>query len=253
MKIFYFTSTGNSLDVAKRFDAELYSIPQLLNNVNLYFEDDKIGFVFPTYASATPYLVAQFLKKAKFKASYVFAIATCGGSTGGCLSHFSDLALETGLVVNYSNSVTTVDNYLRFFEMEKQIKKTDIAKAEFEISKIVSDINSSTTKHPKNSLVSNKIAHVAFTGFNKFGKDVTKAFTVESHCTLCGTCANVCPTQNIKVAENVTFDKSCVGCFGCTHNCPSNAIRFKAEKSKARYRNTNVSLAELITANNLQS
>ena len=27
MKVFYFTATGNSLDVAKRFGGEMYSIP----------------------------------------------------------------------------------------------------------------------------------------------------------------------------------------------------------------------------------
>ena len=37
MKIFYYTATGNSLDVAKRIGGQLYSIPQLLkeNNYNV--------------------------------------------------------------------------------------------------------------------------------------------------------------------------------------------------------------------------
>ncbi len=251
MKIFYFTSTGNSLDLAKHFKAELYSIPQVLNSDNLNFEDDKIGFIFPTYASSTPYLVVEFLKKANLKADYIFAIATCGGSAGGCLSHFSDIALERGLVVNYANYITTVDNYLRFFEMNKQIKKTNLARLEFDIAKIVSDVNSSVNKYPQSSFVTNKLSHIAYAGYNKFGKDVTKSYTIEDQCTLCGTCAKVCPTKNISVTEKVNFAKDCVGCFACTHNCPSNAIRFKAEKSKARYRHPQVSLGEIVNANNL--
>ncbi len=64
MKIFYFTSTGNSLALAKQFDAELYSIPQLLkNDGHLNFEDDAIGFIFPTYAFSVPKLVIDFLDK----------------------------------------------------------------------------------------------------------------------------------------------------------------------------------------------
>ncbi len=252
MKIFYFTSTGNSLDIAKHFDAELYSIPQLLNNDNLSFEDDKIGFIFPTYAASVPYLVSQFMKKASFKADYVFVIATCGGSVGGCLTQFSDMALKKGLVVNYANSVFTVDNYLRFFEMSKQIKTTDMAKVEFDIARIVSDINSNVNKFPHSNLLIKKLSSFAGVAYNKFGKDVTNTYTIESNCTLCGTCTKVCPTKNITVNERVSFKKECVGCFACTHNCPSNSIRFKAERSKVRYRHPQVSLSEIIKSNNLQ-
>lgn len=49
MKIFYYTSTGNCLDVAKRIGGELYSIPQLLKENRLEFEDEAIGIICPTY------------------------------------------------------------------------------------------------------------------------------------------------------------------------------------------------------------
>ncbi len=49
MKIFYFTSTGNCLYIAKKFKAELYSIPQVLKGTQFEFEDDKIGIIVPCY------------------------------------------------------------------------------------------------------------------------------------------------------------------------------------------------------------
>ncbi len=251
MKIFYYTSTGNSLDLAKHFNAELYSIPQLLHNNTVDFEDYAIGFIFPTYAASTPYLVVEFLKRANLKAKYVFVIATCGGSVGGCLSQFSNIANENGLVVNYANSLSTVDNYLRFFEMNKQVKKTDMARVEFDIAKIVSDVNSRVNKYPNTNIIVSTLSNIAYKGYNTFGKDVTKSYSIENHCTLCGTCAKVCPTKNIQVTDSVSFAKDCVGCLGCTHNCPSNAIRFKAERSKNRYRHPEVSLNDIINANNL--
>ncbi len=251
MKIFYFTSTGNCLDLAKRFDAELLSIPQLLNSDSLSFEDEKIGFIFPTYAASVPYLVVEFFKKANFKADYFFALTTNGGSPAGALAQFSELALTKDIVINYSNSLTTIDNYLRFFEMNKQIKKSNKSDIEFNIAKIVADVNGGTNKYPTTNGFTNKVSKITYAGFNKFGKDVTKSYTVTPDCTLCSTCAKVCPTKNIEVTSSVNFNKNCVGCFGCTHNCPSNAIRFKGEKSQARYRNPNVSLNEVITANNL--
>lgn len=45
MKIFYFTGTGNSLYVAKRFGGELYSIPKVLKSNELRYEDEKIGII----------------------------------------------------------------------------------------------------------------------------------------------------------------------------------------------------------------
>ena len=46
------------------------------------------------------------------------------------------------------------------------------------------------------------------------------------------------------------YDTHCIGCFSCTNNCPVNAIRVKHERSKARYRNKNVSVKEIIDSNN---
>ncbi len=251
MKIFYFTSTGNSLDLAKRFDAELFSIPQLLHTNNLAFEDDKIGFIFPTYAASTPCLVMEFIKRASLKANYFFAITTNGGSTAGCLTQFCNVAAENQIAINYSTSLATIDNYLRFFEMGKQLKNSNLAEIEYNIARIVSDISNNTTKRPNTTCFITKISEIAYAGFNKFGKDVTKSYTISKACTLCGTCAKVCPTKNINVSATVNFEERCVGCFGCTHNCPTNAIRFTGEKSRKRYRNANVTLNELISSNNL--
>ena len=43
---------------------------------------------------------------------------------------------------------------------------------------------------------------------------------------------------------------NCQMCLACTNNCPQNAIRVKKEKSKARFKNQNVTLKEIINANN---
>ena len=44
-KIYYFTGTGNCLSVAKHFDAELLSIPQLVKD-NIYEIEDKFKDVY---------------------------------------------------------------------------------------------------------------------------------------------------------------------------------------------------------------
>lgn len=59
MKIFYFTGTGNSLYIAKKFGGELYSIPQVLKGNEYVFEDEKIGIIFPTYGFSVPTIVKK--------------------------------------------------------------------------------------------------------------------------------------------------------------------------------------------------
>jgi ferredoxin len=46
----------------------------------------------------------------------------------------------------------------------------------------------------------------------------------EAHCTLCGTCAEVCPTAAIAVGNRVETDiEACILCCACVKNCPSDA------------------------------
>ncbi len=46
----------------------------------------------------------------------------------------------------------------------------------------------------------------------------------EELCTLCGTCADVCPTAAISVKEAIETDKEhCIICCACVKNCPSGA------------------------------
>lgn len=54
MTIFYFTSTGNCLYVAKRIGGNLYSIPKLMQAKTFKFKDDVVGLVYPTYGFGMP-------------------------------------------------------------------------------------------------------------------------------------------------------------------------------------------------------
>lgn len=75
--IFYFTGTGNSLHIARQLaeeHTELLSIPQMVKRGKYDFEADEIGIVYPIYGHMPPYMVRQFIQKAKLKAGYKFAV-----------------------------------------------------------------------------------------------------------------------------------------------------------------------------------
>ena len=81
-------------------------------------------------------------------------------------------------------------------------------------------------------------------------KNAAKKYIIDDSCILCGTCAKVCPANNIKVTDKVIFGSNCEVCYSCIHNCPKRAIHLKNEKSVVRFRNEHIKLNEIIEANN---
>jgi ferredoxin len=51
------------------------------------------------------------------------------------------------------------------------------------------------------------------------------------------------------VTDKVEFGDRCEWCLGCVHLCPKNAIHLKSERSAIRWRNPDVSLHDIIEAN----
>ena len=85
-QIYYYSGTGNSLHVARELQkriqgTELIPILGALKKDKIEVSGEIIGFVFPVYAFSLPLPVKQFLKRVIIPStSYVFAIATRGGS-----------------------------------------------------------------------------------------------------------------------------------------------------------------------------
>jgi len=249
MKIFYFTGTGNSLAVAKRIGGELISIPQIIDKDDLHFKDDVIGIVFPVYALTAPKMVRQFLERATFEADYLFAIGTYGNSAGSTMFSLQKEAQKKGYQFDYVNSILMVDNYLPMFEIGAEIAKLPEKKTEERLVEIVNNIHvRKLNQKPKSSMPERAVSAIVskILTYDKFAQK----YIVNDDCNGCGTCAKVCPAKNISVQEVVKFYDHCAGCQACLHLCPKNAIHLKNEKSDVRWRNPDVSLKEIIQANN---
>ena len=251
MKLFYFTSTGNNLYIAKRLGGELYSIPQVMKEGNYDFKDEKIGIIFPIYNWSVPVNVEDFLAKAKLESPYIFAIMSYGFTGGGATSHLLDIGKRNGIEFSYINSIKMVDNYVLGFSMEKQIKGEPKKEIEKHLEKIILDIAHSKKWINKNSYIEGVMTkRMIKVNPHKIGVGITNKINVEDTCTTCGICAKVCPTDNILVNHaKPEFSNHCCSCLACTQNCPQNAIRIKGEKDKTRFRNQHIPLKEIINAN----
>jgi len=77
--IFYFSTTGNSLLMARRIaeglgETRLIAIPRVKDNL-IDVTSDRIGIVFPVYVWGLPRIVTEFIKKLHLSSStYVFQL-----------------------------------------------------------------------------------------------------------------------------------------------------------------------------------
>ena len=252
MKILYFTATGNSLSVAKRIGGELLSIPQMIKQEIYIIEDEVVGIISPVYCADLPKMVQKYLKQLKINAQYVFGICTYGYQLGGAMRHLEEYLVSAGNKVNYVNKLIMVDTALQRFETEKQIANLPKKEVERHLAEIISDINSRKNFIAKTSCVDmmiDKLYHAL--GKGEIADEKAHRYIIDENCVLCGTCAKVCPSNNIVIADGkLTFLNQCEGCLGCLHNCPKKAIHLKNEQSTARFRNPEVKISEIIAANN---
>lgn len=251
MTILYFTSTGNCLYVAKKFGGTLCSISQAVKAKKDTFEDDAIGIIFPVYGLCVPPYVAKFITRAHFKTNYLFAVITYGFYDGGATSNLLETAQKSGLHFSYINKLKMVENYLPGFEMKKEIQKEPKRHIDERLNQILADVKARKQSIHHDMWLGRILTKMHLKNYGyKIGEGETKKYHVAANCRGCGTCVHVCPTDNIHlVGSKPVFGRECLSCLACTQNCPQNAIRMDGEKSKERFRNKNITLEEIITAN----
>jgi len=249
MTVFYFTGTGNSLAVAKRIGGTLVSIPQVISSADLHYKDDVIGVVFPVYWATAPDMVLDFLARAKFECDYSFIISTSGGTNGASMLIAKRVLKQSGHRFNYMDDALTIDNSMSMASIEVQLARKQDSKFAPKLEEIASNIaqrRQNTEKKPGAALGAFSFVVSKIPNY----ENVPKKFYIDDKCNGCKTCTKVCPAGNIQVSDSVSFGKDCTGCLACLHLCPENAMHRKGECSAARWRHPDVSLNEIIAANN---
>jgi len=258
--IFYFSGTGNSLQIAKNIaehnDEKLISIAFEMNNRGEELEytlkeNEVIGFVYPVYAWAPPKMVTDFIEKLKlnnYKDNYIFSVATCGGNIGDTMKVLSSSLKKRNFNLCSGFSVIMPSNYVTGGDVDlKEIVEKKLSSAE----EVLKNINHVIKERKKNifQVVKGPIPRILTSAinslFNKVGRN-TKKFYANDSCTGCGICESVCNCKNIKVEGKPKWGKECAQCLGCINLCPFKAIQYgKSTESKGRYKNPNVTINEM--------
>ena len=251
MTVLYFSVTGNCLAVAKRIGGELLSIPKLVKENRYEISDDVIGVITPTYIADAPKMVQNYLSKAKLTADYTFVISTYGYLAGAATSHMENYMTKAAGHTDYATKIIMADTALTRFETQKQIDTLPKKDVEGQIKRVIADIEARKKSIPRVSVFDKAVDWLYHTaGASQIADERDKGFIVTEACIKCGTCAKICPADNIEVTDHVEYLHHCEGCLGCLHGCPKNAIHLKNEQSSVRFRNAEVTLKEIIDANN---
>jgi len=258
--IFYFSGTGNSLQVARNIaeynDEKLISIASERNNKNTNFkytlkDNEVIGFVYPVYAWAPPKMVIDFIEKLKlinYKDNYIFSVATCGENIGNTMKVMSHSLKKQNFNLNSGFSISMPNNYIIMGDIDSKEKEEKKLLAAAETLKNINYIIKERKKDVF-QVVKGPIPGILTTFINPlFNKGAmnTKKFYANDSCTSCGVCESVCNCKTIKVQGKPKWGKECTQCLACIHLCPVSAIQYgKGTESKGRYKNPNVTLEDM--------
>ena len=264
--IFYFSATGNSLDVARIIAAatgdEMVDLGAAwkTDRFGLRFhvsQGEDLGFVFPVHAWSTPAIVDDFLREATFVTDngrpyvpgYCYCVMTCGAFAGSTADFFRKmLKAHQNINLDASYSVKSVGNCVYLYDMPKPEAAEAAVRAERRNAKQVAaavdamQMGSFEDRNPFGSLMSR------FTGRQNKVRSVAKFHVDADACISCGTCAAVCPTDTIRLVAGLPEwnGDGCTQCLACLHRCPCHATQYgKRTAKRRRYLNPALGLAYL--------
>jgi ferredoxin len=253
--IYYFSATGNSLATARALadrisGTELHSIPDVMKSATVPTAD-VIGLVFPVYMFGVPPIVARFCRRLRASNKpYVFGVAT-GRIPGATLIQLRDLLFANGLILSAGFVVGLPDNYTPLQGAPSQARQEKMfAAARTKIEKIVDAVRK-RAEHPPEA--SNQVLNAILTGVlyrrcSRFIPGMDRHFLTTDRCDGCGTCARVCPVENIRMQNGrPVWLHHCEQCLACLHWCPETAIEFGAStRRRKRYHHPDVTVQDFM-------
>ncbi len=240
--ILYFSSTGNSLFIAKvlkdKIGGKIVYIPTYNGNGG---EFDRLFIVTPIHSFGMPSPVFDLLFKLD-KTKEIIVIQNYGGMAGGADFLFYDYAkLRLGLNVISVYKIKMTENFTLHFTVPRFYQNFQLKKCKKRIEAVVQKILKGEYHIPKKKKTRERVYLKNKSNWHLIGK----RFKTTEKCTKCGKCAQICPVKNICVENNVVFGDRCIACLGCYHRCPNKAITYHDKNKKYRYVNPFIEESEI--------
>ena len=253
--LFYFTGTGNSMWIAQKLGEQLN---QTAKNIAVYREeteveisDDVIGFVFPTYMNDLPWIAKEFLLKLKVHAdAYCFGVMTSNhGKSGKSFRSMNQGLAASGAALSAAFDIQMPGNCIPSTDEENRQRLRMAPAGIEEVCRAVQERTVNfrmNSKKPAADFVKKSYLYGTHS-LKRF--TLLKKFSCTENCSGCGTCAEVCPMDNIKISgKKAIHEKNCAACYACLHWCPEHAILpvIPTLKKRKQYTHPEVSLEDMI-------
>ncbi len=240
--ILYFSSTGNSLYIAKKvresLGGKISYIPEYKNDGS---EFDYIVIVTPVFSFGMPVPVLDIMTRLNGDTPMI-VIQNYGGMTGGADRLFYEYALRRGLNVVGIYTLKMPENFTLFMSPPTFYKNMILKSADKRIGAVIDAIIDKRYRIPGKKRTHEKIYLKNKNNWHKIGE----RFSANKKCVKCGKCVELCPAGNISLADGkISFGKKCIACLGCFHRCPRQAIIYKNKDNKKRYVNPNIDASEI--------
>ncbi len=255
--IYYFTSTGNSLQIARQLAAKLgnctiTSMATQPPSSPVGGPDATVGFVFPVYYVGLPRIVKRFTEKLDIQqGTYCFAVINYGGSKLDTLGMLNDALQKKGVHLSYGEGVKMPDNYIPRYDSASPEEAQKIIDAALVKVDSAAEAIASHQARPikRKAKLLGKVANYLFMYRNIEGFD--KKFFATNACIGCGLCSEICPVSNIVLEDKrPVWQHHCERCMACIHWCPTKAIQYgKKTAARSRYHNPHVKVQEIIAGN----
>ncbi len=244
INIIYFTSTGNTLWVAKKtkeiieqqgHEVKLYEVIKDGDNF-LKDECDMIGIYYPVWDYLLPKPLHDFVlnKMPKGNGKKIFLIGTCAGSIANTNFKYKKLMDAKGYNTFYLNHFYMSCNFnipwFPFMIFTKVLKGEGLNKnldaCEKKLQEICSSILKLKTRQEGKGPYFKFLRWLQDRGLFMFDFWKKNFSIAKDKCTNCKLCIRMCPTENISKDRqgNIIFGSNCIMCVKCYNLCPKDAV-----------------------------